>query len=896
MLATLKHFAGYSASRGGPQPRAGVDGPARAARRDPAAVRDGRHARRGRLGDELLLRRRRRARPAPTRWLLTERAARRVGLHRHRRLRLLGGAVPRHHAPGRGRRRRGGRAGAGRRHRRRAARHHRLRRRAGRAGAPRRACRRSWSTGPPAGCSRRRSSSGCSTRTGRRRARWPAAGGVDLDSPANRALARELAERSIVLLDAGTGAAAARRRPTCGRVAVVGPCAADPRTFMGCYAFPNHVLPRYPGLGLGIDVPTAVDALRAELPDVEIVHEPGCAVQRRRPVRASPPRVAAARERRPVRRVRRRPRRACSATAPPARAATPRTCGCPGVQADLLDELLATGTPVVVVVVSGRPYALGDVHGRAAGLVQAFMPGEEGGAAIAGVLSGPGPARRQAAGADPAARRAASRAPTCSRRSAAPRAPASATSTRPRCSRSATAARTPRFAVDDLRISAAEVPTDGEFTVDRAGPQHRRRGPATRSSSSTCTTWSPRWPGRCGSWSASPGCRSSRARPRDVTFRVHADRTAFTGRDLRARSSSPARSRCCVGTSAADLPCRGTRPADRAAAGGGRTTAGWSPRWTLQPARRRRVGGGRGVGASARSGRATLATVAASAGVSVATVSKVLNGRADVAPATRARVQTCCEQHDYVGRRGAGPAQRRPATVELVFARRAQRLLHRDHPGRAGRRRPRRASPSRSASARAAPRVGRGPIRRPGRATWSPPAAQAVIDVVNDADRGATSPRWPGPGCRSSSSTRSTCPAARVTSVGVDQLRRRRWPRPSTCSRSGTAASPTSAARPTAACNQARMHGYRAAMEAAGVPVPDGYVRDGQFRYQDGVDGRRAPCSTCRSRPTAVFAGSDEVARRASSRRPARAGCACPRTSAWSASTTPSSPGSPRRR
>ena len=60
----------------------------------------------------------------------------------------------------------------------------------------------------------------------------------------------------------------------------------------------------------------------------------------------------------------------------------------PGVQADLLDALFATGTPVVVVVVSGRPYALGDVHPRAAGLVQAFMPGQEGAAAIAGVLSG----------------------------------------------------------------------------------------------------------------------------------------------------------------------------------------------------------------------------------------------------------------------------------------------------------------------------------------------------------------------------------------------------------------------------------------------------------------------------------------------------------------------------
>ena len=48
--------------------------------------------------------------------------------------------------------------------------------------------------------------------------------------------------------------------------------------------------------------------------------------------------------------------------------------------------------------------------------------------------------------------------------------------------------------------------------------------------------------------------------------------------------------------------------------------------------------------------RTTLATVAASAGVSVATVSKVLNGRRDVAPATRARVQEMLRTHDYGGR------------------------------------------------------------------------------------------------------------------------------------------------------------------------------------------------------------------------------------------------------
>ena len=42
----------------------------------------------------------------------------------------------------------------------------------------------------------------------------------------------------------------------------------------------------------------------------------------------------------------------------------------------------------MLVVVSGRPYALGRYAGRPAAAVQAFLPGEEGGAALAGVLSG----------------------------------------------------------------------------------------------------------------------------------------------------------------------------------------------------------------------------------------------------------------------------------------------------------------------------------------------------------------------------------------------------------------------------------------------------------------------------------------------------------------------------
>jgi beta-glucosidase-like glycosyl hydrolase len=379
-----------------------------------------------------------------------------------------------------------------------------------------------------------------------------AAASTDLDSPSNRALAREMAERSIVLLTAGTTLPLlGQGRPALRRVAVVGPCAADPLTFMGCYAFPNHVLPRHPGFGLGVRVPTAVEALRAELPDAEIVHERGCDV-------------------------RGGDRSGFAAAAAAARGAD--LCialvgdlaglfgqgtsgeGCdaedlrfPGVQADLLADLAATGTPLVVVVVSGRPYALGEVHGMADALVQAFLPGQEGGAAISGVLSGrvqpvgrlpvqiphrpggqPGTYLQPPLGVDSQG---------ISNLDPTPLFPfgygASYTT----------------FEIDDLRISDAEIPTDGEFTASvrvrntgsRAGEEvvqlylHDVVAQVTRPVKQLAGFARVR---------LEPGAGA------DVRFRVHADRTAFTGRDLQ-RIVEPGDLEVLVGRSAADLPCLG---------------------------------------------------------------------------------------------------------------------------------------------------------------------------------------------------------------------------------------------------------------------------------------------------------------------------------------------------
>ena len=63
----------------------------------------------------------------------------------------------------------------------------------------------------------------------------------------------------------------------------------------------------------------------------------------------------------------------------------------PGVQAELLDAVLAAGTPVVVVVLAGRPYALGaaaTTPRRAPRRSSRLPSGQRGGQALAEVLTG----------------------------------------------------------------------------------------------------------------------------------------------------------------------------------------------------------------------------------------------------------------------------------------------------------------------------------------------------------------------------------------------------------------------------------------------------------------------------------------------------------------------------
>ncbi|MDZ4827074.1 MAG: glycoside hydrolase family 3 N-terminal domain-containing protein [Actinomycetota bacterium] len=177
--------------------------------------------------------------------------------------------------------------------------------------------------------------------------------------PEHRALAREAARASIVLLENdGTLPLAPGIR-----LAVVGPAADEVRLLQGDYSYPAHTeimgidLPFFPESV----TPRAGLAARFALTEPETADVVVCCVGGKSGLMAD-------------------------CTSGEFRDVT--DLGLPGEQRAYVEALLDGDRPVVVVVLGGRVHALPWLVGRAAAVVYAWCPGEQGGAGLADVLSG----------------------------------------------------------------------------------------------------------------------------------------------------------------------------------------------------------------------------------------------------------------------------------------------------------------------------------------------------------------------------------------------------------------------------------------------------------------------------------------------------------------------------
>jgi LacI family transcriptional regulator len=249
--------------------------------------------------------------------------------------------------------------------------------------------------------------------------------------------------------------------------------------------------------------------------------------------------------------------------------------------------------------------------------------------------------------------------------------------------------------------------------------------------------------------------------------------------------------------------------------------------------------------------RATMAEIAVAAGVSVPTVSKVVNGRPDVAPSTRRRVE------EVLRDRGYSPPRARPkdrvGLIDLVFVdlgspwameilAGVEEVAHRAGTGVVvsavhGRRRTR---PDRRWLEHLAARRSDGVLLILSELS---PGQQAQLDelgipVVIVDPAGAPAPGVPAVGATNWAG--GVAATEHLISLGHHRI--------------AVIGGPTDVL-----CSRARVDGYRAAMNAAGLKIPTGYVRTGDFLSPTGYRETQILLDQPRP-PTAIFVGADQMA------------------------------------
>lgn len=226
------------------------------------------------------------------------------------------------------------------------------------------------------------------------------------DQPDHRDLTRQIAQKSIVLLK--NEEALLPLSPELSSIAIIGPSADNIRLLQGDYHFPAHLGgafgdvdaspsedPHPVRLLEGSDAlvqqfPPSISVLEGiksiVSPQTQVHYAQGCTVTSDDTTHFDEAVQLAAQSEVAVVVV--GGMSGLTATCTTGESIDRATLGLPGVQQQLVEAVHATGTPVVVVLLNGRPLSLPWIDENVPAILEAWLPAEQGGAAVADVLFG----------------------------------------------------------------------------------------------------------------------------------------------------------------------------------------------------------------------------------------------------------------------------------------------------------------------------------------------------------------------------------------------------------------------------------------------------------------------------------------------------------------------------
>jgi LacI family transcriptional regulator len=248
--------------------------------------------------------------------------------------------------------------------------------------------------------------------------------------------------------------------------------------------------------------------------------------------------------------------------------------------------------------------------------------------------------------------------------------------------------------------------------------------------------------------------------------------------------------------------------------------------------------------------RVTISAIAHAAGVSVPTVSRVLNGRADVAPQTRELVENLLKQHGYRRRASRQPAGR-AGLIDLVFndldspwavelIRGVEDVTHAAGVGTVVSAVHRRSTSTRQWLQNLRARASDGVIFINSDVTTTvyTELQRLSIPIVVVDPAGGSAFNVPTVGATNWAGGRAA--TEHLTALGHRRIGLITGPKQLLCSR-------------------ARLDGYRAAIEDAGADADAALIRQGDFMHESGFAGGTALLSLPKP-PTAIFACNDTMA------------------------------------